>query len=233
MVRQNEEVLEHIKSLADEQYRDFHSGLCPENSNILGVRVPILRNYARELMDEDWQKTYDNIGNQYYEEIMLQGMMLGIAKITIEELINYLEEFIPRIDNWAVCDVTCSGLKLINKNREVIWKFIKKYLNSDREFELRFAIVILLDYYITDEYIDNVIKILDNIKHTEFYYVKMAVAWTLSIAYIKYPDKIMQYLQSENNHLDKDTYNKALQKIIESNRVGKREKNKIKKMKRR
>ena len=106
-------------------------------------------------------------------------------------------------------------------------------MKSDREFELRFAIVILLDYYITDEYIDNVIKILDNIKHTEFYYVKMAVAWTLSIAYIKYPDKIMQYLQSGNNHLDKDTYNKALQKIIESNRVGKREKNKIKKMKRR
>lgn len=233
MVRQNEEVLEHIKSLADEQYRDFHSGLCPENSNILGVRVPILRSYAKELMDEDWRETYRNVGNQYYEEVMLQGMMLGIAKITIEELLEYLEEFIPKIDNWAVCDVTCSGLKLVNKNREIVWEFLRKYLNFDKEFELRFAIVMLLDYYITDEYIENVIQILSSTKHTEFYYVKMAVAWALSVAYIRYPDKTMGYLQSENNHLDKDTYNKALQKIIESNRVGKREKNKIKKMKRR
>lgn len=233
MVRQNEEVLEHIKSLADEQYRDFHSGLCPENSNILGVRVPILRSYAKELMDEDWKETYQNVGKQYYEEVMIQGMMLGIAKITIEELLKYLEEFIPKIDNWAVCDVTCSGLKLVNKNREIVWEFLKKYLNSNKEFELRFAIVMLLDYYITDEYIENVIQILSSTKHTEFYYVKMAVAWALSVAYIRYPDKTMGYLQSENNHLDKDTYNKALQKIIESNRVGKREKNKIKKMKRR
>ena len=88
MVRQNEEVLEHIKSLADEQYRDFHSGLCPETSNILGVRVPVLRSYAKELMDENWRETYRNVGNQYYEEVMLQGMMLGIAKITIETLIK-------------------------------------------------------------------------------------------------------------------------------------------------
>ena len=120
MVRQKEEILEHIKSLADEQYRNFHSGLCPETSNILGVRVPVLRSYAKELMDEDWRETYRNVGNQYYEEVMLQGMMLGIAKITIEELLEYLEEFIPKIDNWAVCDVTCSGLKLVNKNREIV-----------------------------------------------------------------------------------------------------------------
>lgn len=72
MVRQREEILERIKSLADERYREFHSGLCPNISSFFGVRVPILRNYARELMDEDWQKTYENIGNQYYEEIMLR-----------------------------------------------------------------------------------------------------------------------------------------------------------------
>ena len=232
MVRQKEEILEHIKSLADEQYRNFHSGLCPETSNILGVRVPVLRSYAKELMDEDWRETYRNVGNQYYEEVMLQGMMLGIAKITIEELLEYLEEFIPKIDNWAVCDVTCSGLKLVNKNREIVWEFLKKYLNSNKEFELRFAIVMLLDYYITDEYIENVIQILNSTKHTEFYYVKMAVAWALSVAYIKYPEQTMGYLQSENNRLDKDTYNKTLQKILESNRVGKREKNKIRKMRR-
>lgn len=232
MVRQRDEILENIKSLVDEKYRDFHSGLCPNINSFLGVRVPVLRNYARELMDEDWQETYKNIGNDFYEEIMLQGMMLGIAKIDIEMELQYLKEFIPKIDNWSVCDVTCAGLKFVKKNEDIVFEFLKKYLKSEKEFELRFAIVMLLDYYITDKYVDQVIDIMDNVKHTEQYYVKMAVAWALSIVYIKYPEKTMEYLQDGNNHLDKETYNKTLQKIVESNRVGKREKNKIRKMRR-
>lgn len=228
MIREREEILEHIKSLVDSKYKEFHRGLCPKTDNILGVRVPILRNYAKELIDEDWQKTYKNIGNEYYEEIMLQGMLLGLAKMSIEDEFKYLQEFIPKIDNWAVCDITCAGLKFVKKNQEEVFKFLQKYLKSDKEFEIRFAIVMLLDHYITDKYVGQVIQILDSTKHTEYYYVKMAVAWALSIVYIKYPEMTMQYLQ--NNNLDKDTYNKALQKIIESNRVGKKEKNRIRKM---
>lgn len=232
MIRERKEILNHIKSLADDKYKEFHSGLCPRTDNILGVRVPILRNYAKELVDEDWQKTYKNIGNEYYEEIMLQGMILGIVKLNIDEEFEYLQEFIPKIDNWAICDCTCAGLKFVKKHKEDVFKFLQKYLKSEKEFELRFAIVMILDYYITDKYVEQVIQILDSTKHTEYYYVKMAVAWALSIAYIKYPEITMEYLKDENNHLDKDTYNKTLQKIIESNRVGKREKNKMKKMKR-
>ena len=111
-------------------------------------------------------------------------------------------------------------------------KFITPYFSSDKEFETRFGIVILLDYYLTDMYIDDAINILDNIKNTNYYYVKMAIAWAISIAYIKYPEKLGLYLKDGNNHLDDDTYNKALQKIIESNRINKIEKNKIRKMKR-
>ena len=232
MIYKKDEILERIKSLADEEYKNFHSGICPEQDNILGVRVPVLRNYAKELCDDDWKETYQNIGNDFYEEIMLQGMILGIAKMEIEETLTYLEKFIPKIDNWAVCDVTCAGLKIAKKNNDIMFQFLQKYLKSNKEFELRFAIVMLLDYYITDKYVDKVIEIMDNVKHTEYYYVKMAVAWTISVIYVKYPEQAMKYLQDENNHLDKETYNKALQKIIESNRVGKSEKNKIRKMRR-
>ena len=231
MIRGRKEILEEIKKLADEAYKIFHSSLCPKNNNILGVRVPKLRKYAKKLVDEDWKETYKNIGNEYYEEILLQGMILGLVKLDIENRLKYLEEFIPKIDNWAVCDITCAGLKFVKKNQEKIFEFLAKYLKSDREFELRFAIVILLDYYINDKYVDEVINILDNIDHKEYYYVKMAIAWTLSIIYIKYPGVGENYLKS-NNNLDADTYNKTLQKILESNRVGKREKSRIRKMKR-
>lgn len=230
MIKRQGEILEDIKALADEKYKIFHSGLCPETDNILGVRVPVLRNYAKKLIDEDWRTNYENIGHEYNEEIMLKGMILGLAKMELEERLKYLEEFVPQIDNWGICDTTCAGLKFVKKNEEEVFEFLKKCLKSDKEFEIRFAIVMLLDYYITDKYIDEVIKILDNVKHLEYYYVKMAVAWTLSIIYIKYKEKTMEYLS--NSNLDDETYNKALQKIIESNRIGKREKNRIRKMKR-
>ena len=223
------EVRKRIFELADKDYKEFHSKLCPGIKNIVGVRVPILRNYAKELAKGDFRKYLGNTRNDYYEEIMLQGIVIGIAKMDVEERLKYIEKFIPKIDNWAICDTFCAGLKFTNQNKEIVWQFLQKYINSKEEFELRFAIVMLLDFYITDEYITDVIKILDNIKH-EGYYVKMAIAWAISIAYIKYPNVTMQYLQKCN--LDNFTYNKALQKIIESYRVSKDDKEIIRAMKR-
>ena len=86
----------------------------------------------------------------------------------------------------------------------------------------------MLNFYIVDDYIDEILHILNNISH-EGYYVKMAVAWAISFAYIHYPDKTLKFL--ENNNLDKFTYNKALQKIIESNRVSKSDKDLMRTMK--
>ncbi len=135
----------------------------------------------------------------------------------------------PKIYNWGICDTFCAGLKCFKSNKEKGFDLLNTYLDSQKEFELRFAIVLLLDFYIVDEYVDRVIEILDNIHH-EGYYVKMAVAWAISICYIKYSEKTMIYLK--DNKLDNFTYNKALQKIIESYRVDKDEKNIIRNMKR-
>lgn len=223
------EIRKKIFELADNKYKEFHSRLCPNTNNIVGVRVPILRNYAKEIAKGDFRKYLREIQDEYYEEIMLQGMVIGLAKMECEERLNYITKFVPKIDNWAVCDVTCAGLKFTKKNLDAVWDFIQIYFNSNKEFELRFGIVMLLDFYITDEYIDKVIQILDGIKH-EGYYVKMAIAWTISVAYVKFPNKIMNYLK--DNNLDDFTYNKALQKIIESYRVTEEDKKSIRKMKR-
>ncbi len=225
----NEEIEKRIFELADTKYKEFHSGLCPNTNNIVGVRVPVLRNYAKELSKSDFRSYLDNAKNEYYEEIMLQGMVIGLSKMNLEERLRYVKKFVPKIDNWAICDVFCAGLKFTNKNKQEVWMFLQQYKNSMEEFELRFFIVMLLDFYITDEYIKEVINILDNIKH-EGYYVKMAIAWTISIAYIKYPEITMKYLI--NNTLDDFTYNKALQKIVESYRVSNQDKAIIRNMKR-
>ena len=222
-----QDIRKELFSLADEKYKEFHGGLCPGVNNIIGVRVPVLRSLAKKIIKEDWRKYLKEAEDQYYEEVMLQGMVIGLAKMDIEERLTYLAGFIPKIDNWAVCDVTCAGLKSTAKNLKKVWEFLQKYLNSDKEFEVRFAVVIILDYYIQEEYIDIVFEKLDSVHH-EAYYVKMAVAWAVSICYIKYPEKTYSYLESCK--LDNFTFNKAIQKIRESYRVPKEDKENLKKM---
>jgi len=227
----HKKIRQDLLNLADKKYQKFHSSLCPGTDNIIGVRVPVLRNYAKKLSKQENIKEYISFNKTvYYEEVMLQGMLIGLIKnCDIKETLSMIENFVPKIDNWAVCDICCAGLKTVNKNKETVWYFIQKYLKSKKEFELRFAIVMMLDYFIDEKHINEVLKIFDNIKH-DGYYVKMAIAWAISVAFVKFPKTTIKYLK--NNNLDGWTYNKGLQKICESLRVSKETKEKIKKMKR-
>lgn len=225
-----EEIKKKIIELSDEKYKKFHSKLCPGTSNIIGVRVPVLRKYAKEIFNEKtWKETIKQIDDESYEEIMLQGMIIGLAKKEdINNILQYVEKYVVKIDNWAICDVFCAGLKITQKNKKEVWNFIQKYLKSDKEFEIRFAIVMILDYFIDEEYLKKDFKIFDQIQH-EGYYVKMAVAWAISISLIKYYEETIQYLKKAQ--IDNLTYNKAIQKAIESYRISDENKQDLRKMK--
>lgn len=160
---------------------------------------------------------------------MLQGLSIAYSKNSLQEKYIYMKEFIPKMDSWAMTDTFTPTLKVKDKDLENYWNFIIPFTKSDKEFEVRFAIISMLDYYIRDEYVNEVIKILDNIKH-EGYYVKMAIAWTLAEIGIKFNDILMTYLESDNN-LDKFTFNKTLQKMIESYRISDNQKSVLRKMK--
>lgn len=223
-----QDIKKRIYELADEKYKDFHSRLCPGTTNIVGVRTPVLRNYAKELNRKySLNELLKEIDDTLYEEIMLQGMLIGLSK-NIEEVLKYTKTFIPKIDNWAICDVFCAGLKITKKYKKEMWNFIQKYLNSDKEFEIRFGIVIILDYYIDEEHLDKNFEIFQKIKNDN-YYVKMAIAWAISICLIKYYDKTIKYLKKAK--LDDWTYNKSLQKAIESYRISDEQKEILRKMK--
>ena len=195
--------------------------------------MPALKELAKEIVkensNEDIENYLNNASDDTYEEILLQGLVLGYWKTDIETFSKHLKKFIPKINSWAVCDVSVAGFKITKKNMEYMWKFIQKYFKSKKEFELRFAIVMMLDFYITEEYIDRVLEILNNIKD-DAYYVKMAVAWAIQVCFVKQQKKTMKFLQQ--NIVDDWTYNKALQKITESYRVDDATKELIKNMKR-
>ena len=225
-----QKIKKKLLELSDPKYKEFHGGLCPGTENIIGVRVPVLRKYAQELFKEKyWKQTIEEIDNEYYEEIMLQGMLIGQAKNEdINTILKYVEKYVPKIDNWAICDVFCAGLKITKKYKKEMWNFIKKYLKSDKEFEKRFAVVMILDYYIDEEYLEEDFKIFDDIKH-EGYYVKMAVAWAISLCLIKYYEDTIEYLKKSK--IDNWTYNKAIQKAIESYRISDSQKIFLRKLK--
>lgn len=221
----------YLKQLADEKYRKFHGKLIPNVETVFyGVRVPALRTLAKQIVKADWRAFVERTKkSDIYEMNMLCGMVTALAKCEFEEKLSYVEKFIPCINNWAVCDVVCGDMKDVKKNRERMFAFIQPYLSSQEEYEVRFAVVILMQYFLTEEYIGRVLEIYDGIHH-EGYYVKMAVAWGISICFIKHRDVTLTYLLSCN--LDDFTYNKSIQKMLESFRVSEEDKQMLREMKR-
>lgn len=223
------EFLEYMKSMQDIKYRDFNKKLIPGTENIIGIRIPNLRKLSKEISKGNWKEFLEVAEDTYYEEIMLQGMVIGNINSNFEEILYYIKKFVPKISNWAICDGFCTGLKCTNNYKEYMYDILKKYVCSENPWEIRFALVMFLIYYVDDEHIKDIFEYCNNIQN-EDYYVKMGMAWLLSICFVKYEEETLLYIK--NNNLDDFTYNKMLQKIIESNRVDLEKKNKIRSMKR-
>ena len=147
---------------------------------------------------------------------MLRGMIIGAVRISPEERIRYIQAFIPEIDSWSICDSFCAGLKFTSKNREMVFSFVRPYCGSEKEFEARFGYVMLLDFFLTEEYIDAVLELVSRFSHPA-YYAKMAVAWLMATALAKFPSQAMHCLKTAP--LDDFTYRKTIQKALESFRV--------------
>lgn len=226
----NQQIRDTLEEWAELKLQSFSAGLIPGEEHVLGVRLPKLRSYARELAKGDWRTYLREARDDSMEETILQGMTLGYVKADFDTIEPYLTSFVPKISNWAVCDSTCATLKIAKKEPERVWQYLKQYLASEEEFSIRFAVVMLLNYYIVEEYIDAVLAIMEGIHH-KGYYVKMAVSWNLSVCYVCFPEKTMHFL--EVTKLDDWTYNKAIQKMLESYRVSRDDKKVLRAMKRR
>ncbi len=222
-------IREQLEQLKEPEYQAFTARLLPGVEPILGVRLPELRKIAKKLAKDSWQEYLVQASNDSMEEIMLQGMTLGYARGTLQEKKCYLRKFIPKIDNWSVCDSCCATIKLAKEQPQEMWEFLQEYLHSEKEFEIRFGLVQLLDYYVNQEYLAGVLKEIDSISN-KAYYVQMAQAWAVSICYREFPEETEPFLKQ--NHLDDFTYNKALQKITESLKISKAKKEYIRSLKR-
>lgn len=225
-------IRKRLEEMAEPEFQRFSSALIPNLAPgfLLGVRLPALRKLAREIAKGNPKQYLREAGNDSFEEIMLQGMVIGYIKGNPQTIFPLVEAFLPKIDNWSVCDSFCSGLKLAREYPKEMWAFLTPLFQEQREYYVRFAVVMLIFYYIKAEYLRDIFHILDRIS-LNAYYVKTAVAWAVSTCYREFPGETMWYLN--HNSLEPFTYQKSLQKILESVRTDETAKKQIRGLKER
>ena len=207
-----------LSSMADEKYRLFSCKLLPDavRKTVIGVRLPRLRTLAKNMVKNGAYSIVLNssIGSTM-EEKMVYGMLIGYAPLTDEQKFEYLLKFVPKIDCWSVCDCVCVSLKF--KDKKKLWAFLlKSYAKSTAEFELRFVLVMALNHFLEEKYLEDVLRLVENIS-SPAYYVVMAQAWLLSMLYVKFPQSVLDFLTSHK--VSTIVYAKTLQKILESRQI--------------
>ena len=226
---------DRLKTLSDEAYKEFNDRILNAPSMpTLGIRIPKLRELAKEAAKEPeggWldEMLRDHGSCVYQEEHMLFGMASGYRKASREEHAAMLDIWVPGVLSWADCDCSTSTYKWMEKDPEFWFSSLEKWLTSSREFELRFGVIALMDHFLNDRYIDEVLRRYADIR-SEDYYVRMGIAWGVATAYVKYPEKVLGLLKEKK--LDIWTHNKAIQKCRESRRVSAQNKEMLNALKR-
>lgn len=270
-------LIARLKGEAEEQYRIFNQKFVLTNKNVmLGVKVPRMRSIAREIAGGDWEDflmgygfcvetTMQGAGQPrmeelcrtiFFEEVMIIGMVIDLINVEPARRLALVEQFVPLIDNWAVCDVFCGGAKWVGEpgrgpkscNKvplEQMWEFLQRYLFPDMrechiqsetagknlqrkcsganpqgsmEFEIRFGVVMLMSYFLTEEYIGKVLLQMEKVRKGD-YYVDMAVAWCLATARAKFDERTQEFVR--NATLTPSVIKKYEQKVRDSLRVKK------------
>lgn len=218
------DLIKELEKLSDPVYQKFNQNVVKGDSPIIGVRIPTLRKIAKRIKKENKVDLFfQEYEGKYFEEKLIKGLLLASDK---ELFLERIDEYLEEIDSWCLCDTFCISCKFIKSELNEYFPLILKMLESDKEFIIRTGYVLILNYYINDEYIERVFELIK--KDYSYYYVNMAIAWLISEIYLSYPVKVKELLASEINEFVK---NKAIDKINDSFRVSELEKMRLRKLK--
>ena len=210
------DIITKLYTLADAGYRDFNSGLIPNISKdcFIGVRTPILRQFAKDLIKSGQHKDFISyLPHKFFEENQLHAFIISEIK-DFDIAIKETERFLPFINNWATCDQLSP--RVFNKNLDVLYKHVCKWIKSKDAYTVRFAIKTLMQYWLDDNFDIKYADMVANIK-TDEYYINMMRAWYFAAAVAKQYEEILPYFKP--GKIDEWTRLRAIQKAIESFRV--------------
>lgn len=209
-------ITERLFFMQDVSYQSFMCKLMPtvNPDTVIGIRTPALRKLARELYGTaEAQVFMAELPHKYFDENNLHSYLIAQMK-DYEACMAEVNRFLPYIDNWATCD----GLspKIFKKHLPELFEQIKVWIASDKTYTVRFAIGMLMQFYLDEAFDAHYPDLVAAVKSEE-YYVNMMIAWYFATALAKQYDAVLPYL--EEKKLDKWTHNKTIQKAIESYRL--------------
>ena len=210
------QIVDLLLAKQDIKYRDFQAPLFPsvDKEKILGIRLPEIKKLAKEIKDQDIAVAFLNeLPHNYFEENMLHAVLICLMK-DYEKCLKEIEKFLPYVDNWGVCDTIIP--KVFIKHKDKLLVHINRWINSKHTYTVRFAIKMLMSFYLDDSFRKEYMELVSNVKSEE-YYINMMVAWYFATALAKQYDSAIKYI--ENKKLSPWVHNKTIQKSIESYRV--------------
>ena len=220
---------ERLFELQDKDYATFHSKLIPgvAEDDIIGIRVPVLRSFAKEYIKEpEAMEFLHQLPHKYYDENMLHGLLISLIK-DYDECIRLTDEFLPFIDNWAVCDIMSP--KVFAKHKDELMVKILEWSKSEHTYTCRFGLEMLMTYFLDDDFAPVYPEMVAGVRSDE-YYVKMMIAWYFATALAKQYDAVIPFIEEQK--LDVWTHNKVIQKARESYRITPEQKEHLKTLKR-
>lgn len=222
-----ETIRERLFLMQDLEYRDFHAKLIPnvEKEKIIGVRTPNLRKFAKSLSHEEMEDFLKTLPHEYYEENNLHAFLIEREK-NFEQCIGKIQCFLPYIDNWATCDMM--NPKVFGKHRAELVKYIDRWLAAKDVYSVRFALNMLMTYYLDDEFRIEYLERAAAISSEE-YYINMMIAWYFATALAKQYEATLPFLTGRR--LSVWVHNKTIQKAVESRRITPEQKDFLKKLK--
>ena len=210
------EILRRLFELQDKEYREFQLKLMPgvEADAVIGVRTPLLRGLAKELVKQyGEEKLLEAIGKYYYDERNLYGLVLMGVK-DYDRCVAFIDAFLPCVDNWATCDQLSP--RCFKKHTTELLPYIRKWMKSTHTYTKRFGMGMLTRYYLDGEFKPEFLEWVASIKSDE-YYIRMMQAWFFAMALAKQWDSTLPYI--EQHRLHPWMHNKTIQKAIESYRI--------------
>ncbi len=249
---------------ADECYREGHLRVVnalPER-RVMGLHSPGIKQVAKRLFREGCEvvmpdgthricangaeviRAFESVPDKSlcYEETVVWGYLINLEKCSLDERLSMLKHYVPVMDNWAVCDSYCAHAKwMARADKVALWEFLKRWFGSEREFEVRFAVVVAMCYFLNEEWLDRVFERIDrldfgciksayitikgkpevaqqgSVQGAEPYYVRMGVAWLLATALSKFPERTRAFVRS--SRLPADVVRLYVRKARESFRT--------------
>ena len=221
------EFVRYLKSLGEENYKNFNKKIIPDTPLFYGIRVPKLREISREILKGNSREFLKLKKGEHHEEIIIEGLVMAGASKDYKEMLGFMKSFSKKIYNWAICDTV--SFKGVKKYRVEFLKDSSWFYKNENPWIVRFGLKNLMDFYLEEEYIKEVLEITKNVK-SDFYYVEMMQAWLLATAFAKFRKETL--LALEEGGFSKNVYNMTVRKMRDSFRISKEDKELILKFKR-